>query len=72
MKYYYVTKLEQRSMQCSISYYLCCIISIIRWIVEYIFIINLFKDMNVANILYKSSQSCDTYFGTDGVFVMML
>jgi len=43
------------------------LISIMKLIIEYIFIINLFKDMNIANILYKSSQSCDTYFETDGV-----
>jgi hypothetical protein len=30
------------------------IINNIRWVTEYIFIINLLKDINVANILYKS------------------
>jgi hypothetical protein len=31
------------------------LISVIRYITECIFIINLFGDTNIANILYKSS-----------------
>jgi len=47
-----------------------CIINIIRLIVEFLFIINLSGDTNVAGILYKSSQACTEpktkfIFGTD-------
>jgi hypothetical protein len=37
--------------------------------IEYIFIINLFGDINVANILYKPSQTYeshnDSFYGTE-------
>ena len=46
-----------------------------RKIVESIFIINLFGDINIAHIFYKSSQTYgtetqnDSYFGMEGVNV---
>jgi len=50
--------------------------SITRLIVEYIFILNLFEDTNIANIFYKSSQIyesltntkilCHILFGMEG------
>jgi hypothetical protein len=32
-------------------------ISINRWIIKYIFIINLFRDTSIANIFYKYGQN---------------
>jgi len=42
------------------------------------FLTNLFEDINIARIFYKSSQTCGTktqnvfYFGTEGVYYCLL
>ena len=52
-------------------------ISIIGYIFESSFLINLFRDRNVAHIFYKSSQSYrhanrgDKHFGLKGVLSML-
>jgi hypothetical protein len=40
-------------------------ISIIGKIFKSSFLINLFRNINIAHILYKSSQTCDTYINSE-------